>query len=178
MTTATEEKTPEQLAQEQAEQAMRDRGEPTTEAVQVDYFGFEETHVVLLPDGISFIEHKTLNEGQRRKYLNGMNRDVIIERASGNAKMSMAPGDERFSLLSTAITGWNLKRAGNPLPFNAQNLRLFLDSAPPKIIDLIDKEVRKVNAWLLEDMSIEDLEKEIENLQELIEEKRKEEAGK
>ena len=175
MTTTTQEKDP---AVEAAEQAMRDRGEPTTESVQVDYFGFEETHVVNLPDGKSYIEHKTLNEGQRRQYLNGMNRDVIIERASGNAKMSMAPGDERYSLLSTAITGWNLVRNGNPLPFNKQNLRLFLDSAPPKIIDLIDKEVRKVNAWLLEDMSIEDLEKEVENLQELIEEKRKEEAGK
>lgn len=174
MTTTTQEKDP---AIEAAEQAMRDRGEPTTEAVQVDYFGFEETHVVPLPDGKSYIEHKTLTEGQRRKYLNGMNRDVVIERASGNAKMSMAPGDERYSLLSTAITGWNLVRNGNPLPFTKQNLNLFLESAPPRVIDLIDKEVRKANAWLLEDMSLEDLIKERENLDEMIATKEAEEAG-
>lgn len=161
-----------------AEAALTAAGQPTHENVQADYFSFEETHVVTLPDGVSFIEHKTLNEGQRRKYLNGINRDVVIARATGDAKMSMKPGDERLSLLKTAITGWNLKRNGNPLPFSGPNLQMFLDNAPPKVIDIVDKEIRKVNAWLVEDMSVEDLEREIANLEELLESKRKDEAGK
>jgi hypothetical protein len=161
-----------------AESSMRAAGVPTHEPVQVDYFGFDETHTVTLPDGVSYVEHRALNEGQRRKYLNGMNRDVVIQRATGDARMSMKPGDERYSLLKTALTGWNLKQNGNALPFNERNLEMFLTSAPPRVIDIIDKEIRKVNAWLLEDMTLEDLKKERENLDELIAAKEAEEAGK
>jgi len=165
-----------------AESAMREAGVPTHERVADDYFGFEETHRVALPDGVSFIEHKTLTEGQRRNYLNGMNRDVVIQRATGDARMRMAPGDERYSLLKTAISGWNLQRKGGkgdlePVQFTPGNLEKFLQSAPPKIIDLIDKEVRKVNAWLIEDMSVEDIEREIQTLTELRDKKQEEEAG-
>lgn len=161
-----------------AEAAMREAGVPTHETVQVDYFGFEEVHTVNLPDGQSWVQHKTLNEGQRRKYLNGINRDVVISRSTGDARMQMAPGDERYSLLLTALSGWNLVKAGNPVPFNQNNVKLFLDSAPPRVIDVIDKEVRKVNAWLVEDMGVEDIDKEIANLQELREAKVAEEAKK
>lgn len=174
--TTDQELSPEAIAS--AEAAMRDAGVPTHEVVQVDYFGFEETHVVNLPDGKSWVEHKTLTEGQRRKYLNGINRDVVISRSTGDAKMQMQPGDERYTLLLTALTGWNLVRNGNPIPFNPSNVKLFLESAPPKIIDVIDKEVRKVNAWLIEDMSVEDIDKEIANLQELRAVRVEEEAKK
>jgi hypothetical protein len=172
--------TPEAVAS--AEQAMRDNGMPTHEVVAEDYFGFDETHIVKLPDGVSFVEHKTLSEGKRRKYLNGMNRDVVIQKATGDARMSMAPGDERYSLLKSAITGWNLKRRNNrgeleDVSFTPGNLEKFLESAPPRVIDLIDKEVRKVNAWLIEDMSVEDIDKEIKTLEELRETKLAQESG-
>lgn len=163
--------------QQRTDAAMREAGVPVTEAVQVDYFDFEVTHTVQLPDGISFIEHKEMTEGQRKKYLNSINRDVIVHRQTGDARMRMAPGDERHALLLTAISGWNLKRAGQPLPFNEGNLKKFLDAASPKVIDLIDKEVRKANAWLIQDMSVEDIEKEIATLEELKATKLAEESG-
>lgn len=148
-----------------------------TERVQADYFAFSETHKVQLPDGVTYVEIKSLNEGERRKYLNGMNRDVEIDRASGNAKMQMRPGDERFALLREAIVGWNLIMGGTPVTFNSAMKEQFLNQANPKIIDLIDKETRKLNAWLLEDMSLEDLLKERDNLDEMIETKRRESEG-
>lgn len=152
-----------------------------TEQVQVDYFGLQEVHRVPLPDGKSWVEHTTFTEGMRRKYLNSMNRDIVVQRNTGDAKMSMKPGDERFSLLMEAITGWNLIKDGKPLPFskdsNGSTLAQFLAAAPPKIIDVIEKDVRMKNAWLLEDMSIEDMEKERDTLDELIAKKREEQAG-
>ncbi len=158
--------------------AMAAAGVPTTEKVQADYFAFDVTHTVMLPDGISYIQHKEMTEGQRKKYLNQINRDVVIHRQTGDARMRMAPGDERHALLNTAITGWNLQKDGQPIPFSESNLRKFLESAPPRVIDLIEKEVRKANAWLIEDMSVEDIEKEIKTLEELRDAKRAEEAGK
>lgn len=162
----------------QTEANMREAGVPTHEPVIVDYFGFEETYVLPLPDGRQTIEHKVLNEGQKRKYQNSINRDVVIQRATGDAKMRMAPGDERHHLLKTAITGWNMFRNGQPYAFSPRNLDDFLELAPPRIIDLIEKEVRKANPWLLQDMSVEDIDKEMANLQEMRDKKVEEEAGK
>jgi hypothetical protein len=147
-----------------------------SEAVQEDYFGFEIVHTVPLPDGKSWVQHKEFTEGQRRKYLNEVNRDVVIQRGTGDARMRMAPGDERYSLLSTAIIGWNLIRGGQPVPFTDRNLKEFLEKANPRIIDLIEKEVRKVNPWLMQEMTSEDIRKEIANLEEMLEAKEKEEA--
>jgi hypothetical protein len=140
---------------------------PPVDVAQDDYFGFAETHRVQLPDGKSYIEHATLNEGARRKYLNATNRDVRIERGKGDAHINMAPGDERRSLLETAITGWNLVRDGKPVPFDKGNLQKFLDTANPKIIDIIEKDVRLKNPWLLNEMTVEDIDREIEALQEM-----------
>jgi hypothetical protein len=163
------------------ESALKEAGKPLIENVQVDYFGLTETHRVVLPDGISWIEHTTLTEGGRRKYLNGVQRDMIVQRATGDAKMSMKPGDERYTLLMEAITDWNIIRDGKPWPFNKQgsgsNLGQFLDSAPPKIIDLIEKDVRMHNAWLLEDMTLEGIDEEIKTLQDLRAKKVEEEQG-
>lgn len=158
--------------------AMAAAGVPTTERVQVDYFAFDVSHTVMLPDGITWVQHKEMTEGQRKKYLNQINRDVVIHRQTGDARMRMAPGDERHALLETALTGWNLVKDGQPFPFNERNVKAFLAAAPPKVIDLIEKEVRKANAWLIEDMSVEDIDKEIKTLEELKAAKQAEEAGK
>lgn len=162
----------------QIEQDMIADGVPIEERVQTDYFAFEETHVVDLPDGVSWIEHKELNEGGRTRYLNATNRDVRLQKVSGDAIIKMAPGDERRALLESAICGWNLTRGGKPLPFTKPALKDFLEKAPPKIIDLVEKAVRLANPWLLAEASVEEIDKEIETLKELRERKLEEEAGK
>lgn len=162
----------------QMEANMASQGVATHESVAADYFGFDETQRVVLPDGISFIEHRVLNEGQRRKYLNAVNRDVRIQKATGDALMRMSPGDERRELLRSALVGWNLKKNGMDVPFNDKFLSEFLDKANPKVVDLIEKEVRKANPWLLAELSIEDIDREIRDLTELRERKVQEEEGK
>jgi len=160
------------------EQAMRDAGVPTEDVLYEDYFAFEVDHTIPLPDGKSYIIHRELNEGQRKKYLNQTNRDVVVSRVTQDMKVRMAPGDERHALLKAAITGWSLMRAGQPVPFHTRTLDEFLEKAPPRIVDLIEKEVRKANPWLLAEMSVEDIDKELANLAEMREAKVKEEAGK
>ena len=64
------------------------------DAVVFDYFAFSKTHRVYLPDGAQYFEHKVLNEGDRRKYLNSTNRDVTLNQRTGEAKLRTAPGDE------------------------------------------------------------------------------------
>jgi hypothetical protein len=169
---------------ERRDQAMRDAGVAADETVQVDYFGFEETEHVFLPDGKSHVTIQALNEGGRRRYLNRVNREVKIAKQTGDAIMQLANGDERRILLAEAIVGWNLVRRNKndgtvqPLIFNEAKLNDFLTTANPKVIDIIDKAVRAQNPWLMADVTLEDLLKQKDELEEQIEKKRAEEEGK
>ena len=176
METAVNDKESQRISAIEAE--MQAQGTSLTQRVQADYFGFEELKRIVLPDGVSYIEHRVLNEGQRRKYLNAVNRDVRLQRTTGDAIMRMSPGDEKKALLESAIVGWNLTREGMPLPFSKGALNDFLDKASPRIIDLIETEIRKTNTWLQADMSVDDIDQEIERLNELREIKVNEEEGK
>jgi hypothetical protein len=166
------------------EQAMRDAGIATEESLQVDYFGFEDTENVFLPDGKSYVTIQALNEGGRRRYLNKVNREVKIAKQTGDAIMQLANGDERRILLLEAIVGWNLIRVpknggvAQPLQFDQAKLNDFLTTVNPKVIDVIDKAVRAQNPWLMADVTLEDLLKQREELDEQIEKKRAEEEGK
>lgn len=160
------------------EAAMVAAGVATHEPVPDDYFGFDETLRIDLPDGVSWVEHQILNEGQRRKYLNKVNRDVKFQKTTGDAIMRLSPGDEKAELLTVALCNWNLTRRGVTTPFNPGTLREFLDKASPRIIDLIEKEVKKANPWLLAELSIEDIDREIEALTEMRKTKEMEAEGK
>ncbi len=174
----------EQAHHDATTQAMKAAGVATETGMYVDYFDFDDTRRVTLPDGKSWVEIQVLNEGARRKYLNTTNRDVTIERASGNAKMRVASGDDRHALLGQAIVDWDLytknpkTNAIEPIRYNEQNLRRFLDNSSPTIIDMIEKEVRKDNPWLIAEVEIEDIDAQIAELQELREKKVSEAEGK
>lgn len=158
--------------------AMEAAGVSATEPKQQFYFGFDETHRVMLDDGVSWVEHKVLNEGARRKYLNKVNRDIMLQRSTGNAIMRMQQGDEKHELLEQAICGWNLVGAqGEPLVFNPGKLQEFLKKANPVVVDLIEKDVRLKNPWLMTEISVEDIDKQIAELQEMRAKKVEEEEG-
>lgn len=168
---------------EQVLQSMREEGIPTEEATPDDYFGFEESHRVMLPDGKSWVEHQTMNEGMRRNFLAKQNRKVTVQKATGNAIMDVQTGDERVALLSSVIVNWNLMRRDRngelqPVMFNKQNLTEFLDKAKPGLLDVIEKDVRKANPWLFGEATVEDIKSQIKELEEMLELKEKEAAGK
>lgn len=169
---------PDAQAVKVAEDALVAAGKPTHDPVQHDYFAFDESGRIPLPDKVSYIEHQVMNEGAKRKYLNNTNRKVNVSRVTGDASISAAPGDERAALLSSTISGWNLKSQGQDVPFSKDNLARFLDQADPKVVDLIEKEIRLANPWLLQELTIEDIDTEIESLQQMRAKKLEEEAGK
>lgn len=148
-----------------------------TEHVQSDYFGFSRTEKHYLPDKVSYIEIKALNEGEKKKYQDKTSKDLVLERGSGNARMSVLQGSERHELIREAMVDWNLSRGGAPVPFNKVNIGDFLTLADPKVIEDLEKAVRKLNPWLMADMSVEDIQHEIDNLEEMKKEAEKREAG-
>jgi hypothetical protein len=135
--------------------------------VQQDYFGFSSTTRFTFPDGLTFVELKSMNEGEKAEYQRRTQRDLVVERQSGNARVKVDPASERHALLETCIVDWNLLKQGAPFPYSVRNLREWLRVANPRIVEDIEKDIRKANPWLLADMTVEDIDKEIENLQEM-----------
>lgn len=153
-------------------------GLPETEqAQQEDYFGFGGEEKFTFPDEVSFVTFKVMNEGQRKKFQTLTQRDMVLERRSGDARLGMNPSDERHALLRTSITSWNLKRGSRAIPFTERGLLDFLDLSNPILIDAIEKAIRQANPWLLGDMTSEDIDKEIINLQDMREVALKRELG-
>jgi hypothetical protein len=153
------------------------------DSVQVDYFGFSNQEKVMLPDGRSYVLISALNEGGRRNYLNKVNKEVVISKGTGDARMQMANGDERRVLLKEAIVGWNLQTRASDgklvdVQFKESKLNDFLDKANPTVIDIIDKAVRAQNPWLNQDVTLDELLKQRDDLDEEIAKKKLEEEGK
>lgn len=132
-----------------------------------DYFAFSATDRFMFPDGQQWIEFKKMNEGDKKRFQDKTSKDLVLERNSGNARMSVLQGTERHELIRSCVVGWNLYRGGQPVTFNSVNLGDFLTLADPRVIEDLEKAIRKANPWLLADMTSEDIQKEIDNLEEM-----------
>lgn len=140
--------------------------------VQADYFGVDHEEKVYFPDKVTYVTVQELDEGARRKYLNVTNKDIRLHRQSGDAFLKMATGDERFHLMKSAIIDWNLvekDKNGNvhSVSFSQSALDRFLDKGPPKVIDAIELKIRSMNPWLMADLSVEDIDQQIDELQQM-----------
>ena len=150
----------------------------TKEPEQVDYFGTDETFRFVFPDGITYVEHKTLTEGDRRKFLKATSKGVKVEKNTGDTFIPLDPGGQRIELLKIAIIDWNMVSKGQTVAFSSSALDRFINSANPSLIEDIEEEIRNHNRWLLDDLTAEDIKEEIERLQDMLEEVEAREAGK
>lgn len=157
-------------------------GGELVEPAYEDYFGFRDIRQWYFPDGRQHIEFKVMNEGDRKQYQSQTRADLEVVRSTGNARMSMNPAEERHILLGTSITGWHLVQKTpqgvfKPVAFSKQTLSAWLLQADPRIIDQLEKEIRKANPWLMQDMTVADIDKELDSLREMREVAVKREQG-
>src|SRR5687768_634318 len=92
------------------------------EEVYEDYYGFDTKEIFNLPDGKQYIEFQPMNEGAKSKFQKLTNKDVVVERSTGNARMKMDPASERHALITESVTNWKLMRRTDkgwqPVPFS------------------------------------------------------------
>ncbi len=159
-----------------------------------NYFSFDERERWYFPDGKQWIEFKKLTEGDRARYLKATRSDVHLNQKSGEARIPFDQSEDRRQLLLAAITDWHIVSfvTGRPqlIPFqpttNAQGkvnlggtVSQWLQNANPEVLGSLEKSIRKYNPWLLNEMSVEQIDKELADLQELriAAEKREAEEG-
>lgn len=158
--------------------------DPAVVTIQQDYFGFGAEERYVFPDGTSFISFRVMNEGQRKKFQQGTSRDIKFNRATNDASIKADPAQERWQLITTSCTGWNLKRRHpntgdlEPVMFNKVLLEQWLELADPKLVDDLEMAIRRANPWLQADMTVEEIDKEIERLNDLRKDVQEREKGK
>jgi hypothetical protein len=163
------------------EQGMGAVGVAISEPVQEEYWGTDETYKIMFPDGVTFVECKYMTEGDRARYQGAIQKDVRVQKATGDAFMKLSTGEERQALIASVVVGWNLKRAGQDVPFSNGPrgvLKEWVEKAPPKIIDLIEKGIRLHEPWIMSDLTIEQIKDQIADLEEILAKKIEEEEGK
>lgn len=145
----------------------------------VDYFNpAEQRERWYFPDGKQWIEYKKLSEGDRARFLKDNRNDVHLNRKTDEARVSFDQSGERKSLLLNSITNWHLvafnrgRNTWEPVPFPSNRtpggeLAKWIDRQDPALLGSLEKEIRKVNPWLLNEMTVEAIDKEIADLQEL-----------
>jgi hypothetical protein len=158
-------------------QAAQQAGVVTEVKAPADYWGFDETTNWYFPDEVQYLVLRKMNEGQKAQYQKLTRNDVTIARNTGDAKLKTDPAAERHALITSCVQDWHLFQGGKPVQFSERFLKDFINKADPRLVEEIEKACRKANPWLLQDMSVEDIDREIENLQEMREEKLKEQAG-
>lgn len=137
-----------------------------------NYWGVTETHRHMLPDNTQFFEYKTMNEGDKSKFQKLTNQDLVVQRDQ-SARVRVDPVTERHTLIKTSVTGWHMfapdHKTGEMLPaaFSAALLEKWLTVADPKVVEDLEHAIRLSNPWMQADMTLEEIDKEIERLHEV-----------
>lgn len=151
---------------------------PIVEEVQYeDYFGFESYHEFTLPDGKQKIFFTSLNEGQKTKFQQKINKDIHLNQQTRDARIKTDPAGERHELILASVTGWTLKRRSprsgqwEDVPFSGERrgseLDKWLQVANPVIVEKLEEAIRKANPWMLAEMTVEQIDEEIKRLEDL-----------
>lgn len=150
---------------------------PMVEEVQYeDYFGFESHHEFTFPDGLQKIYFTSLNEGQKTKFQQKINKDIHLNRQTQDARIKTDPAGERHELIHASVTGWFLKRRNKmnqweDVPFSGgragTELDKWLQIANPVIVERLEEAIRKANPWLMAEMTVEQVDEEIKRLEDL-----------
>jgi hypothetical protein len=148
-----------------------------------DYWGTEETIRWTLPDGIQWFEFKPMNEGDRAKYQKMTNQDMVFDQQQRNARVRMDQSRDRHQLIVQSVVNWNLfvrdpqSHEMVEQPFAKRSLEMWLEKAPPKIVDDLEFQIRLGNPWMQADMKPDDIKTEIDRLYELLRQAEEREAG-
>lgn len=142
-----------------------------------DYFGSDIRYEYMMPDGKMYITFKKMNEGDISRYNKILNRDVTVEKGTGNARIRINQVEERHALLQVAVTGWHMLRRNSQgrwieVPFSngspGSTFMQWVMVADPEIIADLEKTVRDKNPSLLpaNTETVEAIDKQISELEE------------
>lgn len=114
---------------------------------QRSYFNSNKLNRVVLDDGLSYIEHKLIDEGTFEKFQD-LTSTVKLDKDNSSTEVDLALGRTRKFLLEMLVVGWNLvDEAGNSIPFAYAKLM----ELPPAVIHKVVEDIYEKNDILRAD---------------------------
>lgn len=171
---------------EAVHQNMIDAGESIEDLKIIDTWSYNLSEEWVFPDGIQKIYFKRMNEGEKAEFQKRTNKDIRVQRSTGDAKLSVDPASERHILIMLSVTDWKLYkkvRQGNrevmaETKFDQKALKEWMEGTNPKYVQELEKAIRESNEWMAVEASVDALEKERENLDERIKAAKEQEKAK
>lgn len=162
---------------EQTHANMLANGEPIEDRKIIDTWSYNIEEEWVFPDGIQKIFFQRMTEGKKAEFQKRTNRDIRVQRSTGDAKLSVDPAAERWILIELSVTGWKLYkrmvRGGREelaeINFDKKLLKEWMENTNPKYVQELEKAIRDSNEWMANEASVEALEKEKEALEQRIE---------
>ena len=111
------------------------------------------------------IYFNTMNEGARARYQKMINHPLKLLRENNDAEMPVDTAGDRHALILCSVDGWRLFKNGEEVAYREYMLKEWLKFANPEHVDLLEKEIREANPWLVNELSADQIRKEIANLE-------------
>jgi hypothetical protein len=181
MTTA-----PLELGSDMPEQAP---GTPNADVEYENYWGVDETFKFWLPDNKQYFEIRPMDEGRKVKFQKMTNKAVRMNQRTEEASFDIDPAEERHTLIKESTVSWLIMQRDEtggwseyPCPPSTdtrfkRSLEQLLDKFNPKVVQDLEFFIRQKNPWMQSDMTVEDIDKELDRLQQMRRDKVRQEAG-
>lgn len=102
---------------------------------QRSYFQTNKLNRVVLDDGLSYIEHKLIDEGTFEAFQD-LTSTVKVDQGSSSTEVDLGLGRTRKFLLEMLVIGWNLvDEGGNSIPFTYNKLMELPPNVIAKVVD-------------------------------------------
>jgi hypothetical protein len=135
--------------------------------VYEDFWGTSGETTHYLPDNKQYFTIKKMNEGDRARYQFESGMQMTSMRKTGDTKIDINQAKDREALAVASIKGWFLVKDGVQVPFNTNALREWIKVADPKLLDKLLMAIRKFNPFLQEDLSVKEIDEQMQELREL-----------
>lgn len=168
---------------EQTHRNMAEAGVAIDTPQIVDYWSFSTVQKHMLPDGVQYILFKNMTEADKTQFQALTNRDIRVQNSTKDIKLKMDPGKERHVLMDICVTGWLLYRQNHKgqlveHQFSQKAFAEWLKVVDPNIIQKLEKAIRDANPWMSSDLTVKEIDDEIEALRERRDEVEKAELEK
>jgi hypothetical protein len=153
-----------------------------------DYWGVDETFKYMLPDGKQYFEIVPMNEGAKTRFQKMTNKGIRMNQRSQEATIDVDPADERHTLIHQSVISWRIMQRSADGTFSEfpcptddgrrrRALEQLLEKFNPKVVQDLEFFIRTKNPWMQADMDLDSLYEERERIEELIKQRKEQEAG-
>jgi hypothetical protein len=118
------------------------------------FFGKPKTKkFYLTEDKSQYIEHRKLDEGQRRDYEDSTSREMTLK--GDEVKLQVLTGSDRKALFNVAVIGYNILVEGddgkpvNKTEFNTAEWSKLQEQMDSEMAQALLDDIRSFNSWLL-----------------------------